>query len=94
MALWMGLAIVPSHPAGGQERTVRSYRGLRQENPIPQNQAPQAAQQGLSPVLQRDVLLKQVEKAIDCTSSRQLTAGDYTPWQVVHGILRFGRASS
>ena len=50
-----GIGNVSSHPAGGQERTVRSYRGLRKENPIPQNPTPQAAQ--LPQARSRDCLL-------------------------------------
>jgi hypothetical protein len=34
-----------------------------------------------------DPLILQVEEAIAITSRRKLTAGVYTPWQVVHGIL-------
>jgi len=36
---------------------------------------------------QRDELLELVNKAIDVTKRRQLTAGVHTPWQIVHGIL-------
>ena len=34
-----------------------------------------------------DPLGETVEKAIQVTSQRRLTAGVHTPWQVVHGIL-------
>src|SRR5262249_29629862 len=34
-----------------------------------------------------DALAETVEKAIQVTSQRRLTAGVHTPWQVVHGIL-------
>ena len=34
-----------------------------------------------------DPLDIQIDKAIDTTSRRQLTAGVHTPWQIMHGIL-------
>jgi hypothetical protein len=34
-----------------------------------------------------DPLMEMVEKAIQATHQRRLTAGVHTPWQVVHGIL-------
>ena len=34
-----------------------------------------------------DPLDIQIDKAIDATSRRQLTAGVHTPWQIMHGIL-------
>ncbi|MBM82361.1 MAG: hypothetical protein CMJ78_17485 [Planctomycetaceae bacterium] len=34
-----------------------------------------------------DPLLTLVDKAIDTTSKRYLTAGRHTPWQIMHGIL-------
>ncbi|MGE5195489.1 MAG: hypothetical protein ACM3U2_23600 [Deltaproteobacteria bacterium] len=34
-----------------------------------------------------DPLIEAVNKAIDATHKRRLTAGVHTPWQVVHGIL-------
>jgi hypothetical protein len=35
----------------------------------------------------KDPFAEQVERAIQITSQRRLTAGVHTPWQVVHGIL-------
>ncbi|MFO1021108.1 MAG: hypothetical protein U0903_10480 [Planctomycetales bacterium] len=37
----------------------------------------------------KDALFKKVEKAILASSLRRLTAGKYTPWQIVHGVLAF-----
>lgn len=36
---------------------------------------------------EEDPLLEKVERAIAITSRRQLTVGQFSPWQVVHGIL-------
>lgn len=35
----------------------------------------------------KDPFAEQIERAIQVTSQRRLTAGVHTPWQVVHGIL-------
>ena len=35
----------------------------------------------------KDSFAEQIERAIQVTSQRRLTAGVHTPWQVVHGIL-------
>src|SRR5438105_4822863 len=35
----------------------------------------------------KDPFGDQIEKAIQVTGQRKLTAGVHTPWQVVHGIL-------
>ena len=37
--------------------------------------------------VERDSLLKLVDRAIDTTSRRYLTAGRHTPWQILHGVL-------
>ncbi len=37
----------------------------------------------------QDPLLKQVDRAIEVSKKRYLTAGRHTPWQIMHGILAY-----
>ena len=39
--------------------------------------------------LAEDPLLKQVDRAIEVSKLRYLTAGLHTPWQILHGVLAF-----
>ena len=39
------------------------------------------------PAADGDPLLEKVQQAIAITTRRQLTVGEHSPWQVVHGIL-------
>ncbi len=41
----------------------------------------------VSVTVPKDPFAEQIERAIQVTSQRRLTAGVHTPWQVVHGIL-------
>ena len=57
----------------------------------PDDGAPEATQvpagKPVSISVSKDPFGDQIEKAIQVTSQRRLTAGVHTPWQVVHGIL-------
>lgn len=49
---------------------------------------PSAERPGTRPlVLAGDELQRHIDRAIDATLKRRLTAGVHTPWQIVHGIL-------
>src|SRR5579862_5310477 len=41
----------------------------------------------VSVAVPKDPFGEQIERAIQVTTQRRLTAGVHTPWQVVHGIL-------
>ncbi len=59
------------------------------ENPISNPATPKAKPDALNSKKNVDPLLERVEKAIEISSRRILTAGAHTPWQILHGILAY-----
>jgi hypothetical protein len=65
---------------------VGSAAIARTEEAVPApSQAPAGKPASVS--IAKDPFGEQIERAIQVTSQRRLTAGVHTPWQVVHGIL-------
>ncbi len=79
--------------AWGEDAVPESDTGneaTQEAKPDAKSDAKEESQQDVKPAAASapaDALLTTVEKAIQVTSQRRLTAGVHTPWQVVHGIL-------
>jgi beta-lactamase regulating signal transducer with metallopeptidase domain len=74
--------------ARAPENDLNTLTAIKEnEVSTPENDIPVKAGEAVAKPRERDVLLEQVERAIEITGKRTLTANAHSPWQIFHCIL-------